>query len=139
MTSIPTVCSPQARRRRELRSHPSRRVVRTFPPGKGERSPAQRWPLAGRSVGQELVHLRNARGAKTGLFSICRSGELSRQQARLVGGAVANKRFAAPQLELARSASMRELLSSLGAGYAAPTVRLRSPGGRTRAHGDAVS
>ncbi len=60
-----------------------------------------------------------------------RSGELSRQQAGLVAGAVANKPSAAPQLlELARSASMREL--------AEESLRARSFGQGAEARRQAV-
>ena len=60
-----------------------------------------------------------------------RCGELSRQQAGLVAGAVANKPSAAPQLlELARSASMREL--------AEESLRTRSSGQGAEARRQAV-
>ncbi len=60
-----------------------------------------------------------------------RCGELSRQQAGLVAGAVANKPSAAPQLlELARSASMREL--------AEESLRARSTGQGAEARRQAV-
>jgi hypothetical protein len=56
-----------------------------------------------------------------------RSGELSRQQAGLVAGAVANNPASAPQLlELARGASMRELADE------SLRARSASPGGEAR-------
>jgi len=67
---------------------------------------------SGTSLGEAAKALEAAKQieAQPELAQAVRAGELSRQQAGLVAGAVANNPGSAPQLlELARSASMREL------------------------------
>jgi hypothetical protein len=75
-----------------------------------------RWPGLARASGTSLCEAAKALEtakqieAQPEVAQAVRAGELSRQQAGLVAGAVANNPGSAPQLlELARSASMREL------------------------------
>jgi hypothetical protein len=88
---------------------------------------------SGTSLSEAAKALETARQieAQPEVARAVRSGELSRQQAGLVAGAVANKASAAPQLlELARSASMREL--------AEESLRTRSFGQGAEARRQAV-